>query len=185
VGAPAPEPGASDHAALGLPADLDAAPKPPVQADAPNRAAQSQCDINEDPVVKAKRAELAIAQMDREIQKLHEARDELAWYNSLGRFMFGVVHIVLGVALWMAWLEFDNARHVRAKLAPPKGVAAQKSKGKPKPGDEEETAAPHELKLGLDGIAFKSSLQGTAILAIAFGFYFLYLKFVYPIVLVP
>ncbi|WP_437954771.1 hypothetical protein WME76_24720 [Sorangium sp. So ce119] len=91
-----------------------------------------------------------------------------------------VVHIILGVALWMAWLEFDNARKTRAKVAPLKGAAA-KGKGKPEPDDE----AAHELKLGLDGIAFKSSLQGTAILALALAFYALYLKFVYPIVLLP
>jgi hypothetical protein len=110
------------------------------------------------------RERLALAQIEREIRKIEETEGELGVYNLMGRVMFFVVHLILALGLSMAWSEFRTAM-ARRKVAADETV--------------------QELKLSLDGIALKSSLQGTIILCLAFGFYFAYLRFVYPIVIVP
>ena len=78
--------------------------------------------------------------------------------NRLGLVIFWVVHAILALGVAIAALEFFHARQTR--------------RAKP------ET---NEIKISMEGIALKTSLHGILILGLAFGFYFLYLKFVYTI----
>lgn len=110
---------------------------------------------------RALRERLLVRQLERELSKIDETQRELWYYNVMGRGMFVVVHVVLLLALYVAWVEFKNARGSR---------------------EEAHEAAEQELKISLEGIALKSSLQGTILLGLAFGFYLLYVKFVYPLV---
>jgi hypothetical protein len=170
--------------ALGQDIPPGEATNPPVGASSASAPAGPSTKVaveKEDPVapldtpeIKAKRQQLILSKLDREMEKLRETRDELWWYNVFGRFMFVIVHVILGIGLWMATMEFANARRLRTATG-----------GKSGGGHGDDNPAPQELKIGLEGIAFKSSLQGTIILGLAFGFYFLYLKLVYPIVLIP
>ena len=69
-------------------------------------------------------------------------------------------HIFVLIALAAAMSEFLQARRLR---------------------EEGRVAESAEIKVGLEGVAVKTSLFGVVLLITALGFYFLYLKFVYPI----
>ncbi len=51
-------------------------------------------------------------------------------------------------------------------------------------GDEADAPEQSEIKVSLEGIALKTSFHGTLLLVIALVFYYLFLKFVYPISIV-
>ncbi|HEX2837534.1 MAG TPA: hypothetical protein VHN77_05355 [Phycisphaerales bacterium] len=112
----------------------------------------------EDPLAALKQ-EVQAAALRREIEKYREIRTELFYTNWIGRIVFLVAHGVLALGLWMAAHEFRAAQAGRRKA--------------------EDQA--QEIKLSLEGIALKTALHGVVIMAFAMGFYFLYLKFVYPI----
>jgi len=158
---PSPQPVPSEPAA-----SASAEPVPPPSEPVPPASTEvaPEAVSPEKPELSAAREQLAIAQVRRELQKLKETERELFYYNWMGRAMFVIVHLILALGLWMAWWEFKNARTRRAQaIAEPE----------------------QELKLSLEGIALKSSLHGTVLLGLAFGFYLVYVKFVYPMVTVP
>ncbi len=115
--------------------------------------------VFDDPEVLAAWKRLLLAQFERDTQILAERRQTLAWTNWISRGIFVVVHVILGFALWAARREFLEARRTRDK-----------------------SREQHEVNVSLEGVALKTSLQGVLLLGFALGFYFLYLKFVYPIV---
>ncbi|MBL8900829.1 MAG: hypothetical protein JNM84_24570 [Planctomycetes bacterium] len=80
--------------------------------------------------------------------------------NQIGLAIFGVVHVMLVLAMVAAGLEFASARRIRRTRS------------------GEQT----QIEVGLEGVALRTSLQGILLLTVALGFYFLYLRFVYPIV---
>lgn len=90
---------------------------------------------------------------------------EIAYTNNVGRFILVVVHLILGIALYCSWKEFAAANRLRAMAS---------------------NAAPtvQEITISTEGLALKTSLQGTLLLLIALGFYFLYLKYVFPVAVV-
>jgi hypothetical protein len=100
-----------------------------------------------------------VARYQRERGILEERAGVIAWTNLASIIIFWVVHAVLAAALWAALVEFRHASRTR------KGGLQ----------------APQEIRVSLEGVALKTTLHGLMLLAIAFGFYFLYLKFVYPI----
>jgi hypothetical protein len=114
--------------------------------------------VFDDPEVLAAWKRLLLAQFERDTQILAERRQTLAWTNWISRGIFVVVHVILGFALWAARREFLDAQRTRAK-----------------------SREQHEVNVSLEGVALKTSLQGVLLLGFALGFYFLYLKFVYPI----
>lgn len=83
----------------------------------------------------------------------------IAWQNWLGRVVFGVVHIPLVLGLYFSWREFRAAERSRTR-------ARQQS---------------HEVEIGLEKVALKSSLQGMALFGVAVAFYLGFLTLVYPI----
>lgn len=115
--------------------------------------------------------------------------------NAVDWIIFGVTHILLGVGLWAAVHEFRQAERVRERGAATgkeaeADVTSKTADGTPpvRPLDSktaDRTPPPAtELELGLEKMALKTSLHGLLLLAVSFGFYFMYLKFVHPIVVV-
>jgi hypothetical protein len=82
--------------------------------------------------------------------------------NIESRFIFVIAHIILLLGIVAATIEFLNARKIRRSIRM-----------------ENMT----EISIGLEGVALKTSLHGTILLAASIGFYFLYLKFVYPVII--
>ncbi|QDV18963.1 hypothetical protein Pan153_36240 [Gimesia panareensis] len=75
-------------------------------------------------------------------------------------FIFLVTHVILFLAIYVSYREFKSAEKNRAQA-----------------NEQKES----EIQLSLQGIALKTSRQATIILVAAIGFYFMYIKFVYPI----
>lgn len=100
--------------------------------------------------------------LERQTAILGEQQSVITITNQISWFIFIVVHLILLLGLWAAIKEFRHASRTR----------------KEKP---EQT----ELRLSMEGIALKTALHGLLLLAIAFAFYFVYLKFVYPVTVVP
>lgn len=98
--------------------------------------------------------------MTREQEKLQEARTVIRWTNFSSKVGFAVAHLAVLLGFWAAVTELLHARKLR------------------KNGEKLEQ---QELRVGLEGIAVRTSLHGILLLMIAFGFYLVYLKFVFPI----
>jgi len=71
-----------------------------------------------------------------------------------------ISHFVLACGLLAAGWEFWQASRTRKRAS---------------------TAVQSEITIGLEGVAFKSALNGLLLLVLSMSFYFLYLKFVYPV----
>jgi len=115
--------------------------------------------LRQDAEVRGALRDALVARYQRERRILEERAGVIAWTNFAGIVIFWVVHAVLAAALWAALVEFRHAGRTR------KGGLQ----------------APQEIRVSLEGVALKTTLHGLMLLAIAFGFYFLYLRFVYPI----
>ena len=98
--------------------------------------------------------------MTREKEKLHEARNVIRWTNFSSKVGFAIAHVAVLLGFWVAISELLHARKLR------------------KNGEKLDQ---QELRFGLEGIAVRTSLHGILLLMIAFGFYLVYLKFVFPI----
>jgi hypothetical protein len=88
----------------------------------------------------------------------------------IGYVAFFVSHALLGLAVWCAFREFLHAARMR-KVA---GSTAQDA-------EDAENRRVNEITVSLEGVALKTSFHGTFLLVIAILFYYLFLKFVYPI----
>ena len=122
--------------------------------------------------------QMLIARFERAIQILSERRDVIRWTNWISRFIFVVIHVVLFLGLWAAMKEFIDAGRTRKSAPAPITTALTDEKA------QAAQAKQNEVTISLQGIALKTSLHGFLILAAAIGFYFLYLKFVYPITVI-
>lgn len=123
-----------------------------------------------DPEVRSAFKAMLVRKYKREAEILDERRSVLRWTDGVSRGIFVVVHVVLLIGLWAAVREFRHAEQTRKEAK----VARLKADGEPS-----------EFKIGLEGIALKTSLHGLLILGAAIGFYFMYLKFVYPVTVLP
>lgn len=127
----------------------------------------------------------------RDAEILAERKEAFAWQAWVSKFIFWAVHAILFVAVLLSVIEFFHAFQTRRQAPTAKdalekqhlrrsnlaGASAAQTAHFAEPPGSSET----EFKLSLEGIALKTALHGLAILAIALAFYFLYLKFVYPI----
>lgn len=115
-----------------------------------------------DPDVRDRLRRWLMASLGREVEILDEHERSFKWQYGVSRIIFFVVHVLLGVALIASLMEFTHAWRMRRRAR----------------------AEQHELKVGMEGVALKTSLQGLLLLVVATVFYFLYLSFVYPITVV-
>ena len=134
--------------------------------------------IRDEPTVREAFQQMLVARFEREIQILSERRDVIRWTNWISRFIFVVIHVVLFLGLWAAMKEFIDAGRTRKSAPAPITTALTDEKA------QAAQAKQNEVTISLQGIALKTSLHGFLILAAAIGFYFLYLKFVYPITVI-
>ena len=74
--------------------------------------------------------------------------------------IFWISHVVLGCGLFAAGWEFWQASKTRKRAG---------------------SSVSSEITINLEGVAFKSALNGLLLLVLSMSFYFLYLKFVYPV----
>jgi len=176
-------------------APTHAAPAPEIPAPAPPTPAATnepwEKALLDDSAVVAEYKALVRAQWRRDGQVLQERARAFAWQYSTTEIMFWVVHAFLVIAMIAAVMEFVAAyrkrneaptveRTIQQRAQRVQHAAQARAVGAPadtEPAREPET----ELKLGMEGLALKTALNGLLILAMAMGFYFLYLKFVYPI----
>jgi hypothetical protein len=89
------------------------------------------------------------------------------------RIIFVVVLLLVLAGLFFSWVQFQHSFHIRHKIR-----SGSKSDGS---GTEAAEDTREELTLGKDGIVIRSAYLGVIILAISMAFFFLYLKYVYPI----
>lgn len=81
-------------------------------------------------------------------------RKAFEWHHWSTCIVFCVVHVVVGLGVWASILQIVR-----------------------NPSSAKES----EFSLSKDGIRVRSSVIGVIVLTISLGFFFLYLKFVYPI----
>jgi hypothetical protein len=88
------------------------------------------------------------------------------------RIIFVVVLLLVLAGLFFSWIQFQHSLRMKA---PAKGhTATDQATATGAPTDE-------EIRLGREGIVIHSAYLGVIILAISMAFFFLYLRFVYPI----
>ncbi|NIM50877.1 MAG: hypothetical protein GTN62_10600 [Gemmatimonadales bacterium] len=98
--------------------------------------------------------------LEWEKQKIDEARRVIARTNRTALIGSIIVHLAVLVGFAAALAEFFHARQLRRQGA---------------------QLPQQELRIGLEGVAVKTTLYGLLILLIASAFYLIFVKFVYPI----
>lgn len=98
--------------------------------------------------------------LEWEKQKIEEARRVIARTNRTALIGSIIVHLAVLVGFAAALAEFLHARQLRRQGA---------------------QLPQQELRIGLEGVAVKTTLYGLLILLIASAFYLMFVKFVYPI----
>lgn len=142
-----------------------------------------------------KEAEVEVARlvsnMDRytwERERLEQVKTHVLWTNVIGYVIAVIAHGLLAVGIGAAILEFRNAERMRNEARRMKftqrTLTTRETTEEAEAKREIETEGT-EVKLSLEGIAVKTSLNGVVLLLVALAFYFLYLKFVFPITVVP
>jgi hypothetical protein len=141
---------------------LNAPPALPPPPRRPNPAEQSPIawDMS-DPDIRDAHKAWAIAYMKRETEKYAEHKNAFAGSGSMSVAVFWAAQGLLLWAVVAASVEFIRAQKVRTAA-----------------GEMQ------ELRVSLEGLALKTSMHGTLLLVIAMSFYYLFLKFVYPVTVV-
>lgn len=114
--------------------------------------------LGADEGVKESYREFASARMEYAIKAMEERDRVIYWSNRASILIFLIAHAVLLLGLWAAIGEFLEARKIRHA-----NVEAS------------------EIKIGLDGLALKTSLHGTVILLFSMALYYMFLVYVLPI----
>jgi hypothetical protein len=89
------------------------------------------------------------------------------------RIIFVVVLLLVLAGLFFSWVQFQHSFHIRA--------SARKRVEPPHQPPEGGTTTSETFEFGKSGIVIHSAYLGVIILAISMAFFFLYLRFVYPI----
>ena len=124
--------------------------------------AQSALFDASDPDIRQAYKAWTIAYMARQVDAIKENKSAFAMSGTMSILVCWVAHILLALAVLAAAVEFIRALQTRHK-------ASQNE----------------EVRVSLEGIALKTSMNGTLLLVIAMAFYYLFLKFVYPVTIVP
>lgn len=96
-------------------------------------------------------------QLQWHIYKYEHARKTFNFHHLTTILTFILVHLIVIVGLYLTWLQFHRD------------------------SGSDPGAEPHELSIGKDGLKIRSSVIGLIVLALSLGFYYLYLKNVYPV----
>ena len=103
-------------------------------------------------------------------------QDAFAWQSVSTKVIFWVVIVVVLTGLYLSWMQFNLAHKM------PLTKTTQTKKGqsnKANPSDQIEAST---IEVTTSGVKITSSVIGLIILVLSIVFFFLYLKFVYPII---
>lgn len=104
-------------------------------------------------------------------------RDAFAWQSVSTKVIFVVVIIVVLVGLYLSWMQFNFAHNVPLKVTTPSPEGSANAATSANPGDGVNT-----IEVNTSGVKITSSVIGLVILTLSIVFFFLYLKFVYPVI---
>ncbi|HEX5704804.1 MAG TPA: hypothetical protein VFX97_16515 [Pyrinomonadaceae bacterium] len=113
--------------------------------------------------LKAATKAFILTRMNEEAAKAENAKRVVYWSNFSANLTFGIAHVLLLFGLIAAAMEFRNARKLRTK-------------------GSKESSIDFEVKF--ESLALKSSTFGVLILFVSLLFYFMYLKFAYPVIVI-
>ena len=105
-------------------------------------------------------------------------KDAFAWQSVSTKVIFMVVIIVVLAGLYLSWMQFNFAHNGPMKITRPSTEAPPIERN---PGNQVE-ARSTTIEVNTSGVKITSSVIGLVILALSIVFFFLYLKFVYPII---
>ena len=91
------------------------------------------------------------------------------WQLSSSKIIFSVVVVIVLIGLYLSYLQFKLSEKQLLKPTDPKDTSTAKSQ------------SATDLEINKDGIKIQSAVIGLIILVISIIFFFLYLKFVFPI----
>jgi hypothetical protein len=126
----------------------------------------------------------------RETPKMLEAREEyavfawknrqdaFAWQSVSTKVIFWVVIIVVLAGLYLSWMQFNFAHNAPMKVTKP---STENPSIAGTPSDQVD-ATSTTIEVNTSGVKITSSVIGLVILTLSIVFFFLYLKFVYPII---
>lgn len=89
------------------------------------------------------------------------------------RIIFVLVLALVSAGLFFSWLQFQHSLHLKHVIKSRVAVKGDAT--------DEPASPPDEFAFGKDGVVIRSAYLGVIILVISMAFFFLYLKFVYPI----
>lgn len=113
-----------------------------------------------------------------------------AWHHAASVLIFAVVLLIVCLGFLFAGMQFRQSLRVQVPLAPtaPRSAAAaaQDTEGSPPPPPDPPAADPgsakdHEFELSLQTIKLRSSALGLVIWVVSIAFFYLYLRYVYPL----
>jgi hypothetical protein len=104
-------------------------------------------------------------------------RDAFAWQSVATKVIFVVVIIVVFVGLYLSWMQFRIALQAPLKLTKPGTEGSTDETNPTRTAD-----ATNTIEVNTSGVKITSSVIGLVILTLSIVFFFLYLKFVYPII---
>jgi hypothetical protein len=127
--------------------------------------------VDLDPQTRAKQQEALRAKYDYQAFSFEHAKRTFDFQYQSGRIIFWVVLLIVFAGLAFSAVQFYVGLHHPLE-------SRMKADGKdPAPSDESVS----EFEASLQGIKLKSSVLGLIILAMSMVFFYLYLKYVYPI----
>jgi hypothetical protein len=104
-------------------------------------------------------------------------QDAFVWQSVSTKIIFAVVILVVLSGLYLSWMQFNFAHNAPLKVTPPstEGPALATTPANPSNGV-------NTIEVNTTGVKITSSVIGLIILTLSIVFFFLYLKFVYPII---
>jgi hypothetical protein len=104
-------------------------------------------------------------------------QDAFAWQSVSTKVIFMVVIIVVLAGLYLSWMQFNFAHNVPLKVTTTSTEGPAIAATSTNPGSDVNT-----IEVNTSGVKITSSVIGLIILTLSIVFFFLYLKFVYPII---
>jgi hypothetical protein len=104
-------------------------------------------------------------------------QDAFAWQSVSTKVIFVVVIIVVLAGLYLSWMQFNFAQNAPLKVTTPSTEGPAIAATSTNPGSDVNT-----IEVNTSGVKITSSVIGLVILTLSIVFFFLYLKFVYPII---
>lgn len=118
------------------------------------------------------------ARMNYYIHAMDHRAEDFWWQHVASRLIFAMVIGLVAIGVYFAWVQF------RKDINRPPGTEeanSEKSPPKKTSKDQHESPPPEtDLELSLGGLKIKSPVLGVIILALSLGFFYLYLRYVFP-----